>query len=451
MGETSSTRVIAFVSVFLCSFVFLAQFAPSFSRAQNVDELKAKITDHSEKIKQLEQEIQKYSQELDVVGQEKQTLKSAISTLDISRKKISTNIELTENKISATDLTIQELEREITIKELEIERGTVAVIETIQAVDVLENTSMLETLLANASLASFWDDIEVLTQVRDGMREEISRLAVAKKEFEDARNRTETEKQKLTRLQKELSGEKKVLDVNRSQKDELLKVTQNKEANYQQLLNEKIAARQQFEAEMRAYEAQLSFALDRTKIPVAGKGVLSWPFEGGYMAECPSFQSVLGNGQCLTQYFGNTQFAMSGAYNGKGHNGIDFRAPSGTKITAALTGTVEGTGNTDAVSGCYSYGKWVLVKHPNGISTLYAHLSVISVSPGQQVLTGDLIGYSGATGYVTGPHLHFSVYASGGVKVQRLGDIPGRPITGCSAATIPVAGLEAYLNPLDYL
>ena len=152
----------------------------------------------------------------------------------------------------------------------------------------------------------------------------------------------------------------------------------------------------------------------------------------------------------VTQYFGNTEFAKSGAYSGKGHNGVDFRAAIGTPVKAALSGTVEGTGNTDAVRGCYSYGKWVLVKHSNGLTSLYAHLSEISASRGEEVRTGEIIGYSGNTGYSTGPHLHFTVYASNGVRVMKLGESTGKK-TPCANAEIPVSPLGAYLNPMDYL
>ena len=88
---------------------------------------------------------------------------------------------------------------------------------------------------------------------------------------------------------------------------------------------------------------------------------------------------------------------------------ISFGASIGTPIKAALSGTVLGTGNTDSIKGCYSFGKWVMVKHNNGLNTMYAHLSQISVSSGQSVSTGQVLGYSGETGYATGPHLHFEV------------------------------------------
>jgi murein DD-endopeptidase MepM/ murein hydrolase activator NlpD len=123
--------------------------------------------------------------------------------------------------------------------------------------------------------------------------------------------------------------------------------------------------------------------------------------------------------------------------------------PVGTQIHAPLGGVVRATGNTDAVPGCYSWGKWTLIDHPNGLSTLYAHQSVQSVVPGQAVTTGEIIGYSGNTGYSTGPHLHFTVYAKAGVSVRKFSEI--KAVTSCGAATTPVAATDAYIDPMDYL
>ncbi|MDQ3014888.1 MAG: M23 family metallopeptidase, partial [bacterium] len=132
--------------------------------------------------------------------------------------------------------------------------------------------------------------------------------------------------------------------------------------------------------------------------------------------------------------------------NGSGHNGIDLGVPIGTAIKSAGVGEVVASGDTDTVCPRASYGKWVLIKHSNGLSTLYAHLSLIKVSAGQAVESGSIIGYSGNTGYSTGPHLHFTVYASQGVQVVN------RPSQACGGTyTMPVADLKAYLNPLSYL
>ncbi|MEK7201403.1 MAG: M23 family metallopeptidase, partial [Patescibacteria group bacterium] len=187
-------------------------------------------------------------------------------------------------------------------------------------------------------------------------------------------------------------------------------------------------------------------------IPRVGKGILAWPFKPSFMATCPGKSGALKNSFCITQYFGNTAFATANAqiYNGAGHNAIDMGAPSGTPVTAALSGTVLATGNTDSIPGCYSYGKWVVLKHANGLATLYAHLSSIGVASGQTVTTGDTIGNSGMTGYATGPHLHFSVYASAGIQIMTLKEYRGAS-SPCANASMPVAPKDAYLNPMSYL
>ena len=147
-----------------------------------------------------------------------------------------------------------------------------------------------------------------------------------------------------------------------------------------------------------------------------------------------------------------------------GHDGLDIGVPIGTPVQAALAGTVLATGDTDlfgdktwvATDGksgdqCLSFGKWVMLTHGNGLNTLYAHLSVISATKGETVNAGDVIGYSGMTGYATGPHLHFGVYATAGVEIATLNEFRGDQTTPCAGATMPVAPADAYLNPLSYL
>ncbi|MEV4717969.1 M23 family metallopeptidase [Micromonospora noduli] len=87
------------------------------------------------------------------------------------------------------------------------------------------------------------------------------------------------------------------------------------------------------------------------------------------------------------------------------HAGIDLALPSGTPIHAAAAGTVTQAG--DASDG---YGNSVFIDHGNGYLTHYAHQSRIAVTVGQKVKAGQIIGYEGATGDATGPHLHFEVH-----------------------------------------
>lgn len=92
--------------------------------------------------------------------------------------------------------------------------------------------------------------------------------------------------------------------------------------------------------------------------------------------------------------------------HGTGKRGIDIGAPTGSPIYASASGTVL-IAKTGWSGG---YGNMVIVQHPNGTRTLYAHMSKLGTSTGAKVTQGEIIGYVGSTGRSTGPHLHFEVF-----------------------------------------
>jgi len=423
------------IRTILVGFIFVFFFSSHIqqSQAETVSELQARINERNQKIQELEEQIDVYENDLEEVQTEKSSLVNTIKQLDISEKKLKTNIQVTETRIDRTNTSIEELGIQITDKERRIKQNNLALSEAIRRINEQDSQSLVETILANNSLSEVWDTLDSLEQFQLSIQGDLKELISLKQELSSNKLEAEERGRELINYKAQLGDQKEVVEYNKTEKNKLLSVTKNKEENYKNYLAEAEAAKEKFERELRDFEAQLQIELDPKSLPSVGVGVLASPLDSVF----------------ITQKFGNTEFAQSGAYNGQGHNGVDFRASTGTRVKAALGGVVVGIGNTDAFSGCYSYGKWILVRHNNGLSTLYAHLSVISRNEGDPVNTGDLVGYSGNTGYSTGPHLHFTVYASQGVKIVRLGDI--KAITNCANARIPVAPFEAYLNPMSYL
>lgn len=89
---------------------------------------------------------------------------------------------------------------------------------------------------------------------------------------------------------------------------------------------------------------------------------------------------------------------------GKMHKGIDIKASIGTDLRASFTGEVTNVSNNN------SYGKMIEIQRNDGLKIRYAHLSNINVSSGEKIEMGQIIGQTGNTGRVTGPHLHMEVF-----------------------------------------
>jgi murein DD-endopeptidase MepM/ murein hydrolase activator NlpD len=423
---------------FLCGLLIPPLLAGHFVQAQSseIDRLQSEINNRSNRIAEIDAEIAKFEAELAQVGGEKRTLQSAIAKLELERKKVNSEISKTETLISSTDLEISKLALEISKTETDIDKTQDAVSAIIREEYQSGHSNLVELLLGQEQLSDFWSRLDAHQNVREMLSTKVEELNTYQEIMTGKRRTSEDKRNELSTLKDQYSGQNEVLVNNKNEQAKLLEITKNEEQNYQQLLASKQEVREQIIKEMRDFESRLQFILDPTTIPTAGTAVFQWPLA-----------NII-----ITQYFGGTEFAArnAGVYGGRAyHPGVDFGAPRGTPIYAPLSGTVRATGNTDIVPGCYSWGKWTLLDHANGLSTLYAHQDVISVSPGQSVSTGEIIGYTGNTGYSTGPHLHFTVYAKDGVNVRKFNEI--KTSTSCGPASTPVAATDAYLDPMLYL
>lgn len=254
---------------------------------------------------------------------------------------------------------------------------------------VLIGSSGLEDLAARAEYLDrlHGADEAVVGRVRD-LRDEVqslvTRLRNAKDRIESARDAIASEKEALTSARTALQSHERELIATRGEREAALK----KISEHEQELDGSVAAIQGKIA------AQLA-ATGSAPLPAGpikgGSGGLIWPV----------------NGPVVSGFGPRT---INGSY--EYHPGIDIAVPEGTPIRAAATGTVN-LQQSEAESG--GYGNYTCLDHGGGLSTCYAHQSSFAVSLGQSVSQGEIIGYTGCTGYCLGPHLHFEVRINGSV------------------------------------
>lgn len=428
-------RIFFFAQACVFSLLLISISAmPVLTHAQSASELQKQIDENSAQIEALNKEIAQFQTQLNATQAQKNTLQNKVNQLDIQRKQLQAKINVTKSQINSTQLQIQQLSGSIANKEGTIESFRASLAESIRILNETESQPLAIAILASDSITTAWEDVDALGSIQEAVHADIADLRTEKQELTVTKTSAEEKKATLVKQQATLASQQGSLDATRKAQAELLAETKSQESTYQKILAQKQAAKAGFESALNDLKSQYQQAIDPSKITVAAKGVLRYPLDNVR----------------ITQYFGNTAFAAAGAYNGKGHNGVDFAAPIGTPLKASLSGTVLATGNTDTVKGCYSFGKWVMIKHGNGLNTMYAHLSQINVTTGQSVSTGQVIGYSGETGYATGPHLHFGVYVQSATKIMKLGDATNKS-TPCSGATMPIVPTNGYLNPMSYL
>lgn len=416
----------AFTAIF---FLFAFLFIPIYnSKAETAAEIKNKIDQKNNDIGSLEQEIRQYQAQLDALGKQKSSLAGSIAELDLNKKKLNADINLTQKKIDRTIFTINGLSTDIGSKENSITSGTDAIALDIKRTNEFEQNTLVEVILSDQNFTSFWNDLDQMATVESRIRQNIKELRTVKGQLEGTRSETIVAKDELTSLKNKLSDQKKIIEQNTLEKNKLLSDTKNNEANYQKILLARLAQKNALEKEVQDYESQLKYILDPSSLPKGG--VLSWPLD-----------TIL-----ITQLFGKTEDGKRLYANGT-HGGVDFRASIGTPVRSMADGVVGGTGDTDIECKGASYGKFVLIKYNNGLASTFGHMSLIKANTGDRVARGDIVGYSGNTGYSTGPHLHVSMYARDAVDVLTL---PSKSCPG-KILTQPIAAVSAYLDPMIYL
>ncbi len=391
------------LSALLCASLVIGAMFFSFLQLQAtaadiVSDLKNRIESKEREIIELEKEAAMYRNTLEQNQNQQKTLKNQIGSIDKEIRNINYNISITEKKLEATQLRIEELSLNIGGTQNTIEENQAQMAELINALNIMDANDQLSLLLSVDKFSDFFDQLAYLDNLQEKIIEKVNFLKVLKETLEGDLDLSEKTKAEYTVLNVSLDGQKEVSQEKKGEKEEILSETKSQEKAYQKLLTEVEQKQKQIEDEINVLETELRKHIDYAKLPERRKGLLLWPVADGY----------------LTQGYG-TPSAQTRRYYSF-HNGIDIgsKARTGTPILAADDGKVKAVGN----NGKYAYGKWIAIEHPYGMVTLYAHLSVQSVSVGQEVKRGQTIGYMGSTGLALGPHLHFTTYTTESFKTE---------------------------------
>jgi murein DD-endopeptidase MepM/ murein hydrolase activator NlpD len=424
-------------------------FSAPRSQAQTATStLQTQIDQTNAQIKQLQDDIAKLQSQLTTTTAQKKTLQNAVAALNLNIQKLQKSITLAQAQIKQKDSQITTINTTISTTTSQISDIQSEVADSLRQLESLDNESLIAVLLSGGTLSDFFDQSATLDSLRTQLENKINDLDSLKNTLKTNEVAAEAQKAQLATYQQNLTEQQQGLAISKDSQTKLLTQTKNQESVYQAQIAEKQKEEADFESDLLNFQSKLNLSFNPSTLPETGQGALQWPLAHVYGGACPA---PTGQGwiSCITQYFGNTPFATANPqiYSGHGHSGLDLAASPGTPVMAAREGVVLGTGNTDLTCPGASFGKWIFIKHDNGLSTLYAHLASFAVNKGDMVTTGQVIGYSDTTGYATGPHLHFGVYASAGSEIASFAS------SGCPGKiyTMPVGALSAYLNPLSYL
>lgn len=409
-------------AIILLTFLFLTPLASGQGAADALEQL---IEQKNSELQEILLQKEVLEKELDSIAASGNTLKKEISTINNSIGQLDLAIRANRTLVEKLELEIENISVDINKIENNIEKKKESVTKLLTEMQQRENDNLLFVLLKNDTLSDSVTYLEEIASLNRGLVSEINSLHDSREELTVQLSNSKQKQEQKNIEKANLSVRQQIAADQKQVKQTVLNQTKNQEKIYQQQISELEKKQEEISAVIEEAEQQLRANFNVSVLPVKRPGVFGFPV-----------RSVT-----MTQDYGGTAFAQR-AYKSKFHNGVDFRASIGTPILASLGGKIRAVDNNDIGTSRwqkFQYGRYILIEHDNGISSLYAHLSKAIVSPGQIVEAGEVIGYSGNTGYSTGPHLHFTLYWTPSIQMKKVAP---------AAGLVPIG---VTINPRDYL
>lgn len=357
-------------------------------------EEKARIAGLEEKYEELEGQQKLIETEIGKARTEREKQLAAIQQLALQ-------IDTTEEQIRLLDERIAQLEGYIGREEIlaeEKQREVDARYESfksrLNAMARLPQISGLGVVLGTDSYYDFIVSEEILSRAAmydrrllEELKQEKAALDAARKGIERSRNAIEEDKARIAEKKQELGYR---LAQAQKQVQDIALLEQQFLAN-QEALNRQM---KQVQAEIDDIYAEIARKSELREYVGGGKVL------GSMMRPTPDLTQIT---SAYGWRFGNSNFHTGTDFSGAGAYGHDIVAANAGKVAFVNTAFTPG----------YGYGKYVIIDHGGGITTLYGHCSAIDVQVGQVVAKGETIAKVGSTGWSTGPHCHFEVRVDG--------------------------------------
>jgi murein DD-endopeptidase MepM/ murein hydrolase activator NlpD len=402
------------MTVFACIGLIAGQFyyvpkAKAASEAKNLadqtQELNQDLSNKRTRVQELEGLINSYKDKIKAQASQEVTLSNQILLLDNQVREKELTLESTKAQIDVLDAEIDLLDTNIKGRETKIDLQKSMIADLVNKIRQADDIDTLQVFLSKPSLSSYFDRIEELKSLQGDLGQTLEGVKNDKVVLEADKTSRQDKLEQLEERKNRIKEEALRVEMEKNSKISLLAETQNKQAEFDRVVNE---LRQQNEAttdEIADIEKSLKDKLDAIDRALAsGQTLLLWPVPV----------------RKITVYFHDPTYPFKYLFQ---HPGIDLRADVGAPIKAAAGGYVAWTKTGQ------SYGNYIMIVHPGNLATVYAHLTKFKVKAGTYVERGDVIGFTGGmpgmqgAGLSTGPHLHFEVRQDG-IPVDPMGFLP---------------------------
>ncbi len=373
------------------------------------EKIKEKITEVQEQYEENENEIADIISKKNVIDQEVNLLASEISNINEQITAFNTLIADKQDELDNAEERYAVLNQENKVR--------------VRTMEEEGELSYWEVLFKANSFSDLLDRLNMVEEITASDNRRLEELSEAANAVEVAQEELETEKADLEATKRELDDTQAELDSKRAEADALIQELLEKaddlealeaefEAQEAAFLDQIAQKEDEFDAAKKAeWEAFMATSVPPTTAAPSGTTNNSTPSNsgttssggsvgggsGGWLVPC-SYTSI-------TSPFGYRVAPTTGASTY--HQGVDLDTGTGWPVVATRAGIVSFAGWGNAA------GNWVKINHQDGFTSVYMHLSAISVSNGQVVSAGQQIGLTGSTGVSTGDHLHFGIALNG--------------------------------------